>query len=241
MFGQSLLINSSPVVPVTTNLYTYVSMVDTTSRANFTTGSGSSAVTWVDISGNNNDWIVNSGGWPLSVDLANNNFDKTLNNKVNTSSSSLTLGGDYTIEEWINPGSATYIAGPCSDPYTGGFITYIDGGGNTQLTSYPLSGGADYGVWTYTIPSGSWVQVVWINDNTSGEKKLYVNGVQVSTTWTFTAGSMSGGGTFAFVLDVPWVNSSLGEIGIIRIYSDVLTAAEVLQNYKYNKADYGLP
>ena len=61
------------------------------------------------------------------------------------------------------------------------------------------------------------------------------------TTWTFTAGSMFGGGTFAFVLDIPWVNSSLGEIGIIRIYSDVLTAAEVLQNYNYNKADYGLP
>lgn len=52
---------------------------------------------------------------------------------------------------------------------------------------------------------------------------------------------MFGGGTFAFVLDIPWVNSSLGEIGIIRIYSDVLTAAEVLQNYNYNKADYGLP
>lgn len=76
-------------------------------------------------------------------------------------------------------------------------------------------------------------------------------GVEFTTSSVLTAAAINNmdiysrvhvwGGTFAFVLDIPWVNSSLGEIGIIRIYSDVLTAAEVLQNYNYNKADYGLP
>jgi hypothetical protein len=31
------------------------------------------------------------------------------------------------------------------------------------------------------------------------------------------------------------------DYGIIRIYSDVLTDAEVLRNYNANKASYGLP
>ena len=108
-----------------------------------------------------------------------------------------------------------------------------------NFTTHEIIGSTSFSSSTdflYNIPAGmgiQWNQIVFTVSKASSEKKLFVNGVQQGGTQSFTYWNSK---NLQFTLGVltAWV-------GIIRIYSDVLTDAEVLRNYNANKASYGLP
>lgn len=97
-----------------------------------------------------------------------------------------------------------------------------------------------------TYNNGNWYYVMATRDDSNWY--LYVNGVQVATkadTYTgsvtntqevwigrsaFTQGGVSPSGSYQYT----------GDIGEMFVYNDVLTSAEVLQNYNATKAHYGL-
>ena len=236
---------TAPVVTATSdNLYTYVSMVDATSRANFTNGSATGQVTWVDISGNSRDWIVNSVGNTLVTTLSGNYFQKNTNNDLHTTATDLNLGTDLSLEFWVymDAIASGYFQGLRSN-YDYLWLTYHRGPGSGQQASlYTYPTGADengYAGWTNVIAYDAWHQITMTINETGGEKKLYVNGSQLGSTVSHTTGRFVSGSGLNSRFSLPTATNQ-GRIGIIRLYSDVLTAAEVLTNYNTNKASFGL-
>lgn len=154
--------------------------------------------------------------------------------------------GDWTIEVWVNQ---TGAAG--SQVALGKF----DNGGTSADVSYAVRiiGGnarADFGNGTtamstanYALPLNTWTQLVYVFNNVANNNVItYVNGVQqATTTHSFASilnttnnlylGSYNGG---------EYSQYFNGRIGVTRLYNTALSAADVLQNYNADRADYGL-
>lgn len=154
--------------------------------------------------------------------------------------------GDWTMEVWVNQTVSTG-----SQVILGKF----DPGGLSADVSYAIRviGGsvrADFGngstavnTSNYTLTTGSWVQLVYVFTNVANNNIItYVNGVQqATTTHSFASilnttanlylGSYNGG---------EYSQYFNGKIGITRMYSSALSAADVLQNYNADKSKYGL-
>ena len=227
---------------VTDNLYTYVSMIDTTSNANFVAGTSSLPTTWVDISGNSRDWTVNTLGNAFITDLTN--FYWTVN--ITTCiSPTMNAGDEQTLEMWLNFGGvkssapAVGLQGQSYPTYETQYINPTTGEA-TFITqdAWPTNPatGTSTDIFPYTIPTGGWLQVVFTVSKASAEKKLFVNGAQQASTISFDAARWN---SYSSTSQLSYMVTA--DYGIIRIYSDVLTDAEVLRNYNANKASYGLP
>jgi len=223
---------------VTDNLYTYVSMIDTTSNANFVTGTSSLPTTWVDISGNSRDWTVNTLGVSFTAEPTLFYFEQVgMTTNSIYSGGGTTAGDEMTLEMWVNINGTSGQFGIEGGNFNTAFINATQTAAN--FTTHEIIGSTSFSSSTdflYNIPAGmgiQWNQIVFTVSKASSEKKLFVNGVQQGGTQSFTYWNSK---NLQFTLGVltAWV-------GIIRIYSDVLTDAEVLRNYNANKASYGLP
>jgi hypothetical protein len=157
--------------------------------------------------------------------------------------------GDWTIEAWIRYNviagkTRTYVSktnnGGGSADWGYGLrtnsvasTTYMEvGNGTTSITSPSTS-----------VTTGVWYQIVGVWTNVASNSiALYKNGTLVgSNSHSFTSikntttplylGNYNGN-EFAQQFD--------GDMGIVRIYSKALSAAEVQNNYDANKALYGL-
>lgn len=109
-------------------------------------------------------------------------------------------------------------------------------GGSNESISSPLS----------SYNNGNWYNVVFTRDDST--LRLYVNGVEINnvadtltgsitnnqTVWiarsAYTNGGASPSGSYQYV----------GDISEIMVYDDVLTSAEVIQNFDATKARFGL-
>ena len=222
-------LTNTPLPPITANLYTYVSMVDTTSNANFVTGTSSLPTTWVDISGNSRDWTVNTLGASFTANPPLFYFELARG----TTTGALTAGDELTLETWVNISGTSSQGGLVGGNFNTDFINAAQTAANFTTYASPVAY-ASSNDFLYNIPTGVWLQVVFTVSKASTEKKLFVNGVQQGATQTGVSYWDSKSNAYQLGVLTAWV-------GIIRIYSDVLTDAEVLQNYNYNKADYGLP
>ncbi len=159
--------------------------------------------------------------------------------------------GDWTIEVWVRFSviagkTRTYVSktnnGGGSADWGYGLransvsnTTYMEvGNGSTSITSPSTS-----------ITTGVWYQIVGVWTNVASNSiALYKNGALVgSNSHSFASirdtsnplylGNYNGNeGVFA--------QQFQGDMGIVRIYSKALSAAEVLNNYDANKALYGL-
>lgn len=195
--------------------------------------------------------------------LANSSLSGTMSNVTYTSpyfayngtSSQVTVAdnallepgpGDWTMEVWVNQ---TVTTG--SQVILGKF----DPGGGSQDVSYAIRviGGsvrADFGNGTtavstanYSLTAGTWTQLVYVFTNVANNNIItYVNGVQQSTTTHSFASILNttanlylgsyNGGEYSQYFN--------GRIGVTRLYNTALSAADVLQNYNADRADYGL-
>lgn len=156
--------------------------------------------------------------------------------------------GDFSIEAWVYYST---IAGSSR-----AVVSKTNNGGGAADWSYGLrtaSNGNTYmevgnGTTSVTSPAftastGTWYQIVGVWTNVASNSiALYVNGVLIgSNSHSFASvknstnplylGSYNGG---------EYSQYYNGRIGITRLYSSALSAADVLQNYNADKSKYGL-
>lgn len=154
--------------------------------------------------------------------------------------------GDWTMEAWVYQSSSTG-----SQVVLGKF----DPGGLSADVSYAirvLNGSlrADFGNGTtavstanYALPLNTWTHLVYVFNNVANNNIItYVNGVQQSTTTHSFASILNTSanlyiGSYNNGEYAQWFN---GRIGITRLYSSALSAANVLQNYNADRGTYGL-
>jgi hypothetical protein len=236
---------------VTTNLVVYVDPFAST------IGGGTAS----DLSGNGYNATLNrsiavtgtndgSGGWQLNATGASAKYLSY------AGLSALSFSTGVTIEVFFKVITNTYDSEPflfgssnssidnfmnipirstASGAASGVIKGFIRGTGNAEFegTAKVFSGGVSTG-WNHIVLAS--------NCNTS--HNLYVNGV-LDTTNTTNSGDpstsrlwMSGGPLDGGTIINRGFSNAL--MGLNRVYSRQLTAAEVLQNYNANKADYGL-
>lgn len=154
--------------------------------------------------------------------------------------------GDWTMEAWV------YLSGSSGSKVV---LGKFDPGGGSQDVSYSIriSGAGIYAqigngstvvdTPLYTLPLNTWTHVVYVWKNVATNSlEAYINGVSVgSVSHSFSSilntsanlyiGSYNGGEYSQYMN---------GRIGITRLYSAALSAAQVLQNYNSSKATYGL-
>jgi len=137
-------------------------------------------------------------------------------------SASATIGVTHTFACWIK--LATGTGGDnirMLFDWTGNSLYY--GYRNDKLYSYDYSSSAVYG--DTTLTTGQWYHIAFVRNDTSG-LTYYVNGSadgtadSVSKNWS---GSFTIGGRGSYLHD--------GKIDDVRIYSQELSASEVLNNY----------
>jgi hypothetical protein len=95
---------------------------------------------------------------------------------------------------------------------------------------------------TNTLSSNTWYHITCVyegdSNNTSGTARIYINGVENSTT-SLNAYRTGQNQTSDFVLGL-WDGYLTGNIALSRMYNRVLTPTEVLQNFDATKSRYGL-
>ena len=237
--------NKEIITPVTDSIFYHLSMVDSASRTNISDGANSGGQTWVDISGNGYDWTIGSS---FTASLSDNYMTLASTNDVKSSSSSLNPGANISLEIWYWMDSTRqneYVQGVANTGNLGpsGFVSYI----NTVTTEYQNlavynSGSTDFSI-LYNMPDSTWQQHVVTYNNSTGNAKFYINGSTIGNSGSTPSKLAASAGTHSigYLAEYGFSSSNLvGRLGIIRVYSKMLSESDVLQNYNANKADYGL-
>ena len=228
----------------TDNLVQYLNAADGTSAANFSAGSQSGGVTWVDLSGNGNDASINTSGATFSY-TDSTYFTVPAAMLSNLGNIGAAIGaGAFTLEMFFYVDSSLYASFPAyvnalgqATPATNGFIWYIDSPATQSHLLSTYSGSSYDPTVAYTTTVGRFNQYVVVRESTSSTK-FYVDGTNIGTSSTTTAYSQ---GTTVYVgnYTAAGTNYLRGRMGLIRIYSDALTASEVTDNWNANKATFG--
>jgi hypothetical protein len=155
--------------------------------------------------------------------------------------------GNWTMEAWFKPTQFTVS--------TQTVLGKFQNGGTSSIISYAmrqLNGNirADFSNGTtaltsddYAIGLNTWVQMVYVWDITNSMLYTYSNGVLKQSRAITISGGIRNGTTNLFIGSYNGGEYSqyyTGQIGIVRLYSKALTAAEVLKNFNANKIVYGL-
>lgn len=192
---------------------------------------GTSTVT--DISTNSNNGTVNGAtlgqNWWYDFDGSNDYITAPLSNYVSSG---------YSVEFWVYKDAidSTY---DCI--YASGYALQFYWRSNFIEMYIATTDGASYVVNSVQITGLSattWVHAV-ITDDGSGNVVMYKDGAQSNTT-TYSGNPFVYSGT-PRIGDYPQSAGSYpfdGRISQFRIYSDVLTATEVLQNYNATKTNF---
>ena len=201
----------------------------------------------VDLSGNNNHGLLGNGTVAYMPDY--NYYNKSLTyNKgqsdtlVVTNSTSL-KNNNTTIELYMKFNSA--IASN-----TGDYIQFGVGSGNygqyyfrnespnLAWNWYPASSASSNLPYAISNFSTDTYYLITLTGDSAGASKMYVNGIQVassagaiSAVTTWTSNNLTIGGYF-------WDGYSNSDIALTRIYSRVLSAAEISQNYEAIKSRF---
>ena len=201
----------------------------------------------VDLSNNNNHGLLGNGTVANMPDY--NYYNKSLTyNKgqsdtlVVTNSTSL-KNNNTTIELYMKFNSA--IASN-----TGDYIQFGVGSGNygqyyfrnespnLAWNWYPASSASSNLPYAISNFSTDTYYLITLTGDSAGASKMYVNGIQVassagaiSAVTTWTSNNLTIGGYF-------WDGYSNSDIALTRIYSRVLSAAEISQNYEAIKSRF---
>jgi hypothetical protein len=153
-----------------------------------------------------------------------------------------TIGGNvttaWTLESWINPtttgeGSSGRVFQHSSGSTTG-FICSLSGSTspvNLRLDSYPANTSVTL---QSCVTLGSWQQVAWAFS--PGSVTFYVNGAAVGTSSITSPSSYTGSDYIGNNSGA--TNTFNGNIGIVRLYRNTLSAAEIKNNYDAFKGRY---
>jgi hypothetical protein len=216
-----------------------------------TTGAMSSS-TWTDTVAGNNATMVSSPSYVVGTGYTLNgttqygtvpsisgvtNFNNTNNYSIevwtylNATQNDTGTGDNDIVEKWASDNSSTY-------PYV---IRYVRGSASIIIGCY---NGTANPVASMTVTTNGWQQVIGTFNFTGGLLTAYKNGASITTaSLTGVTGvsnnSLLGLGTRLQYSASP-INHVTGQIGIVRIYNRALSAAEVFQNFSYNRQGYGI-
>ena len=220
-------------VPVTSGLQLYLDAASSTSYS----GSGT---TWYDLSGNQNDVVMqNSSNISFTrssgsyFTLANNGyFNKATTAGVPTGSSS------YTLCAWIQLGSSwgsNGIIGVGSAYGSGNSVNAFRTSGTNTLLNYWWAN--DFSAVASLSPATQWFNCVAQWDGTT--RRIWVNGTEIGSAaasgLNVTTSLVQIGGT-----NTNGSESLRGNIGQVLIYNRALSSTEIQDNYNAIKTRYGV-
>lgn len=204
--------------------------------------------TWSDLSGNSRNATLSSmnasqhdkeiGGW---FDFDGSDADEgtvSHNTALDITSAGL------TVEAWVNPDDTNYntlVAKFSTSASIDGYSLAFNSG---DIFWRLYTSGSGVGTCNYTTgsvaTSGTWHHIVGtVSGTASGSTmKLYQNGKLLNT--TTTTGTYVATTRDLRIGGYDYANSRNfdGQIGQVRIYSNALTADQVMQNYRFTKNDY---
>jgi hypothetical protein len=196
------------------------------------------------------------------VDLSGNGLNGTMSNitynnpffNFNGSNSQVSITdnallepgtGSWTIEVWFNnAGSIGTVLGKYNNGGNSANISYaLRIFGSTTIRGDFSNGTTAITTDLYTFPINTWVQMVYVWDKTNNNIYTYSNGILKQTKAITISGGILNATTNLFLGAynggeyAQYVN---GKMGVVRIYKKALNANEVLKNFNYNKALYGI-
>jgi hypothetical protein len=233
---------------VTTNL---VLNLDASNPSSYS-GSG---VNWFDISGNSNNGLLINGPTFNSANGGSIVFDGTNDyvNNIGTVSSFPFIQNTAltTLSFWIkfnNTLNLEYITGNTPTSAEKGFFLGKNTNGSLQVSVFN-SGGSANGLVNYASPIGLVNDTNWHNytitiNKTINTNTIYKDGVLFSSgagtgAWTLSSGNSTRTLVLANINNNSF-NFFNGNIANYLIYSSVLTAPEILQNFNALKTKFGL-
>lgn len=220
---------------VTDNLYQYYDASDSSSYS----GSGT---TWTDLQGNYDLTLI---GGPVysSTQPAHFDFD-FVNDRARGATNYAASSNDMSVEAWFRADviltSYRYtIAAALETTLTNRrFLFNIERG--QTLRFIPIGPtGSNLGtlVTTATFSAGTWYHVCATKSGTTAT--IYINGSS-STSMTLSGSTLGTCDVFGVAeRQLSSLDLFNGDISKVRVYSDALTASEVLQNYNAEKTYYG--
>jgi len=221
-------------VPVTSGLQLYLDAASSTSYS----GSGT---TWYDLSGNNNDVVMQNAG-SVSFTRANGSYFTLAGNGYfnKATTTGVPIGSSaYTMSAWIQYPSGTWsisggiigIGNSITTNLTNQFRTLNTNG----LVNYWY--GNDLTATSTLSPASQWFNCVAQWDGTT--RKIWVNGTQLSSS------GASGLNVSSSLVQVGAANVGgseplSGNIGQALIYNRALTSTEIQDNYTAIRTRYGV-
>jgi hypothetical protein len=187
---------------------------------------------WYDLSGNSYNGVLTNGPTYNKSNGGSIVFDGSNDCVVINSNSNILSKTAYTKISWF---------------YITSYFYNIISGGNSGQHAFWLAGTTNLraghnGSWNTVVSTTSLSLNTWyfgaVTFNTTTGWKLYVNGVQESTsnsTTTYTGNDEILIGAFS-----TGANVFAGRISVVQVYNRVLSDSEILQNYNAFKGRYGL-
>jgi hypothetical protein len=195
-------------------------------------GSGS---TWTDIAGTSqNITLVNS---PTYTSSSPAYFTFNGSNQRGSGSGDVLTSTNYTKSVWFYLNS--YADNNLVSSDTGGHYLWFSGVSSTKIyAGHSNWAGFPTNLQSITTFSLSTWYNATITFNTTDGMNLYVNGI-LDTTYTAVKTAYTGNGS-TNIASYGAGNLLNGRISKVYCYNRSLSADEVLQNYNYDKSEYGL-
>jgi hypothetical protein len=198
-----------------------------------TSSYGGSGTTWYDLAGTQqNITLVNS---PTFTSGTPSYFTFNGSNQRGSGSGAVLTQTTYTKSVWFYLNA--YADNNLVSSETGGHYIFF-GGGSRIYAGHSNWAGFPYNLQSTTVFSlGVWYNAT-ITFNTTDGMKLYVNGV-LDKTYTTVKTAYTGNGS-TNIASYGAGNLLNGRISKVYCYNRSLTSAEVLQNYDFDKSQFGL-
>jgi hypothetical protein len=218
---------------VTENLQFYVD-------AGLTESYSGTGTTWYDISGNSRNLTMDS------LSYSSNNGGYIIFDGSHTADSvatySINFSNGFTVESVAKFSGSEYEGlFAFNSPYDGDYINLqAQGGTNVR---WEVEGGVTSLTSSNSLTSSTWYHFTCVyegdSNNTSGTARIYINGVENGTA-SLSANRLGQIQTSNFVLGEHYGSYLTGNIALSRMYNNVLTPIEVLQNFNATKNRFGL-
>lgn len=179
-------------------------------------------------------------------------FDGTDDNITVASTATLQITGDITVSAWINMASFTdndYIYAHSTDGETSATnnlysLRWNTASGNDLLYEHENGAGVDtVNTFDTNLSAGAWYNIVTVRNATTNTIKIYVNGTQQDSTYTYTNDPDGGTSGYLTIGARNALDTSLGFVdGLIddvQIYSYALSPVQIKSLYNDGAVRYG--
>jgi hypothetical protein len=208
-------------------------ILDASSERSYS-GNGS---TWFDLSGNGHNadiygtpsFSLLGGAKCFVLDSVGDRFSANVVNNLTTN--------DLTLEAWIYPQDE--ISGGDRGAVIQGYCYLSWNKSNRRLSNYWYStNNKGYHEPSTQMDRNRWHHLMSVWNSSTGELYQYINGVLENTVTTSTSS-----GTYYSGLNIGWEGDGRqfsGGISVIKVYNNVVSGEQVLQNYNAQKGRFGL-